>query len=81
MFVLVVIFSRRIVRPVAEIYDKQKEFITNAGHEIKTPLAIINADADVIEMENGESEWTEDIKNQTRRLSSLTNDLIFLAKM
>ena len=81
VFVLVLIFSRRIVKPVSESYEKQKEFITNAGHEIKTPLSIINADAEVIAMENGESEWTEDIKNQTMRLSALTNDLIFLAKM
>ena len=81
VFVLVLIFSRRIVKPVSESYEKQKEFITNAGHEIKTPLSIINADAEVIAMENGESEWTEDIKNQTMRLSELTNDLIFLAKM
>ena len=81
VFVLVVIFSRRIVNPIAESYEKQKEFITNAGHEIKTPLSIINADADVIEMENGESEWVHDIKTQTKRLASLTNDLIFLAKM
>ena len=81
VFVLVVIFSRRIVKPVSESYEKQKEFITNAGHEIKTPLSIINADAEVLEMENGKNEWTEDIKKQTERLTGLTNDLVFLARM
>lgn len=81
VFILVVIFSRRIVNPIAESYEKQKEFITNAGHEIKTPLAIINADAEVIEIENGENEWINDIKTQTKRLAALTNDLIFLARM
>ena len=81
VFVLVIIFSRRIVKPVSESYEKQKEFITNAGHELKTPLSIINADAEVLEMESGESEWLDDIKNQTSRLAALTNDLIFLAKM
>ena len=81
VFVLVIIFSRRIVRPVSESYEKQKEFITNAGHEIKTPLSIILADAEVLEMDNGENEWIDDIKLQTKRLTALTNDLVFLAKM
>lgn len=48
---LVAAFSGRIVRPVAESYEKQKRFITDAGHEIKTPLAVIAADAAVLEME------------------------------
>ena len=81
VFLLVLIFSRRIVAPVSESYEKQKEFITNAGHEIKTPLSIIAADAEVIEMDTGETEWTADIKSQIKRLTSLTNDLVFLAKM
>ncbi len=81
VFVLVLILSRRMIRPVAESYDKQKEFITNAGHEIKTPLSIINADAEVLEMESGENEWINDIKLQTKRLTGLTNDLIYLARM
>ena len=81
VFILLLIFSRRIVRPVSESYEKQKEFITNAGHEIKTPLSIISADAEVIEMETGENEWIDDIKAQTKRLASLTNDLVFLSKM
>ncbi len=81
VFVLLLIFSRRIVRPVSESYEKQKEFITNAGHEIKTPLSIISADAEVLEMDTGENEWIDDIKAQTKRLASLTNDLVFLAKM
>ena len=47
-----------ILQPVQESYEKQKQFITDASHEIKTPLAIIRADADVLELEQGESEWT-----------------------
>lgn len=77
-----VIVSGRAIRPVAESYEKQKRFITDAGHEIKTPLAIINADADVLMTELGDdNEWVTDIKTQTRRLSALTNDLIRLSKM
>ena len=81
VFVLLLLLSGRIVKPVAESYEKQKRFITDAGHEIKTPLSIISADADVLEMECGESEWLQDIQLQIKRLAALTNDLIYLSKM
>lgn len=81
VLLLLVLFSRRIVTPVAESYEKQRRFITDAGHEIKTPLTIIGADADLIEAEWGESEWLTDIKRQTKRLTRLTNDLIYLSRM
>ena len=51
-------------------------FITDAGHELKTPLTIIDADAEVLEMDFGENEWLSDIQSQTRRLADLTNNLI-----
>ncbi len=79
---LISYFSRRIIGPVLESYEKQKRFITDAGHEIKTPLAIISADADVLELEfDEENEWIADIKKQTRHLTDLTNDLVYLARM
>jgi signal transduction histidine kinase len=82
VFLLLVLFSGRIVRPIAESYEKQKRFITDAGHELKTPITIIQADADVLESEmTEESEWIEDIRRQTRRLSELTADMIFLSRM
>lgn len=81
LFGIVVYFSGRIVRPFAESYEKQKQFITDAGHEIKTPLTIIQADADVLEMELGENEWLSDIQSNVRRLTDLTNDLVSLARM
>ena len=82
VFILVYYASGRVIRPVAESYEKQKRFITDAGHEIKTPLAIISADAEVLEMEmDEENEWVSDIKTQTKRLAELTSDLIFLSKM
>ena len=81
VFILVVIFSKIAVRPVAESYEKQKRFITDASHEIKTPLAIIDANTGVIEMINGENEWSESIRNQVKRLSSLTEKLVFLSRM
>jgi len=82
VFLLVTLLSRRIVRPISESYEKQRQFITDAGHEIKTPIAIINADAEVLEMDLGDgNEWLQDIQTQTGRLASLTNDLIFLSRM
>ncbi len=81
VFVLVLIFSKISLKPVEEGYRKQKSFITNASHDIKTPLTIIGAQTEVIELENGASEWTAEIKKQVERLSALTNKLVFLSKM
>lgn len=81
VFLFLVFASRRIVMPLAESYEKQKRFITDAGHEIKTPLTIITADAAVLEMEVGQSEWIQDIQKQTERLKELTNDLIYLSRI
>lgn len=81
VLVLLLILSHRIVRPVAESYEKQKQFITDAGHELKTPMTIISADVDLAEMECGENQWLTDIRRQTERLTGLTNDLIYLSRM
>lgn len=81
VFILIFFFSKRIIRPFLESYEKQKRFITDAGHELKTPLTIINADIELLEMDNESNEWLEDIRAQTRRLTNLTNDLILLSKM
>ena len=79
-FFIILFFSGEIVRPVAESHEKQKRFITDAGHEIKTPLTIIKADVDILEMELGENEWLSDIQKQANRLTSLTNDLVYLSR-
>lgn len=81
VFVLVVIFSRMAVKPVAESVEKQKRFITDASHELKTPLTVIDASTEVLEMENGENEWTGNIREQVKRLTELTNKLVFLSRM
>lgn len=81
VFWVILFFAGKIIRPVAESYEKQKRFITDAGHEIKTPLTIINANTDLLEMEFGENECLLDIKQQAARLTSLTNDLVYLARM
>lgn len=81
VFALVFLFSGKVMKPIAESYEKQKRFITDASHEIKTPLTIIGADAAVLEMQGTANEWTEGIKEQVQRLTSLTEKLVFLARM
>ncbi len=81
VLVVVVFLSGRIIRPIAESYEKQKRFITDAGHELKTPLTVINANIDLLEMEMEKNECLADIRQQTARLRSLTYDLVMLAKM
>lgn len=78
---LVILFSKRAIRPIQESYDKQRKFITNAGHELKTPLAIIDSCTEVLEMTEGESKWTEGIHEQVGRLTTMTGELISMAKM
>ena len=81
VFLVVVFLSGKIIRLIAESYEKQKRFITDAGHELKTPLTVINANIDLLEMELDENECLSDIRQQTKKLRSLTNDLVMLAKM
>ena len=83
VFLLLLLVSGRLVSPIAESYEKQKRFITDAGHELKTPITIIQADADVLasELDDDGNEWITDIRRQTHRLTELTTDLIYLSKM
>lgn len=81
MLIFVSILSRRAIAPIAENIVKQKQFVTNAGHELKTPLAIIMTNTEALELFNGESKWTRNIKAQTKRLSGLMQNLLTLSKM
>ncbi|MBR5410617.1 MAG: HAMP domain-containing histidine kinase [Clostridia bacterium] len=81
VFLLVLFFSKKALKPVEESLVKQKRFITDASHELKTPMAVISAANEVIELENGESEWTESIDKQIKRLSGLTDKLVLLTRM
>ena len=81
-FVLVVSgFSNFAIRPYIKNYESQKRFITNAGHELKTPLAIISANTELQELMTGENEWTESTKDQVKRLSNLINQMVVLARL
>lgn len=81
MLFIVMFLSKRAIRPIVENIEKQKQFVTNAGHEIKTPLAIILANTDAMELYNGENKWSKNIREQTIRLSGLMKNLLLLAKM
>ena len=81
IFCVIVMLAGRIIRPFADNYEKQKRFITDAGHEIKTPLTIISANADLMEMEHGENEYIDEIKTQVSNMKNLTQSLVYLAKM
>jgi len=79
---IVSLTSKKILKPIIENIEKQKQFITNASHELKTPLAVITADIDVLEMAVGEeNEWLQSIKSQTNRLNTLIKSLLNLAKV
>ena len=81
VLVLIILISKRVIAPIQETYLKQKQFITGASHELKTPLAIISSNADVLEMMNGDSKWTQNIHNQVDRLTSLVNSLVVFSRM
>ena len=81
IFVFLIVFSGLIFKPMINAYEKQKRFITDAGHELKTPLAIIEANTDVLELETGEVEWTKSIRKQAHRLATLTEKLVHLSRM
>lgn len=81
MTVLIIVASKIAFKSSEEAYKNQKRFITNASHELKTPLTIISADMDIIEMDNGKSEWSESIRDQIKRLTDMTNQLVLLSKL
>jgi len=78
---LIVLLSKKALRPVEESYEKQKRFITDAGHELKTPLTVISANAELLELDVGENEWIDSIKGQVKKLGKLTKELVFLSRM
>ncbi|MBR0302150.1 MAG: HAMP domain-containing histidine kinase [Bacilli bacterium] len=78
---LVIVGSNIVFKSTEEAYKNQKRFVTNASHELKTPLTIISADLDLIEMDSGKNEWSESIRDQLTRLNEMTNQLVTLSKL
>lgn len=81
VFGLVVLFSRRAIAPYLKNIEAQKQFITNAGHELKTPLTAIATSADVLAMEQENNEWVHNIQTQAGRLSKLITNLVTLSRL
>ena len=72
---------RRMVKPVEEAFVRQKQFVSDASHELKTPLAVISANAEVLEQEIGENEYLGYIRSEVRRTDSLVKNLLALARL
>ena len=82
MLLIVILLSKAAIRPIAENIEKQKQFVTNAGHELKTPLAIILSNTEALELTcaDGGSKYTRNIKQQTLRLGELMQNLLILSR-
>lgn len=81
ILLLIIFISKRAVRPAAEVYEKQKQFVTNANHELKTPLTLILSNLDIIESEIGKNEWLDDVRSEGERMGELINQLVMLSRM
>lgn len=81
VFALVVVFSGRAIRPYVRNIERQKRFITDAGHELKTPLTSIVTSADIAAMEYEDDEWIANIRRQSARLAKLVGELVTLSRL
>ncbi|MBO5374082.1 MAG: HAMP domain-containing histidine kinase [Clostridia bacterium] len=81
VFLLVAILSKRVVAPIAEAYERQRRFIADAGHELKTPLTIISANNELLELTEGENEYTSSISKQVTKMTTMVKNLSALASI
>lgn len=80
-FILVVLFSNRAIAPYIRNIEAQKRFITDASHELKTPLTAISTSADILAMDLEENEWVQNIQQQSARLARLVANLVTLSRL
>ena len=80
MFVISLFLSKKIIRPLEENDQKQKQFISDASHELKTPVAVISANAEMLERELGENEWLSNIQYENDRMGELVKQLLDLSR-
>lgn len=81
VFLIVYYASQKMVEPVEESYNKQKMFIANASHELKTPLAVIQANMEALEVDKNNEKWKDNIETEISHANKLVLDLLKLAKM
>lgn len=75
------LFSKKVIRPYEKNYESQRRFLTDASHELKTPLAIISANLDVLESENENNKWVNSSQEQISRMRNLINEMVSLNKI
>lgn len=81
VFLLIVLLSRRAIDPVVRSAEQQKQFITDASHELKTPITVIATSLRVLELETGKQKWIDKAMAQTEKLTELVNSLVTLSRM
>ena len=81
VFLLVVLLSRKAIDPVVRSAERQKQFITDVSHELKTPITVIATSLKVLEMETGRQKWIDKAQAQTEKLTELVNSLVTLSRM
>ena len=79
-FFLSVFLARKIVNPLEESYQKQRQFISDAGHELKTPVSIVSANAELLSREIGDNTWLKNIQYENERMGMLVGQLLDLAR-
>ncbi len=80
LYFLAVFLAKKIVQPLEESYKKQKQFISDAGHELKTPISVVNANAELLSREIGENQWLANIQYENERMGKLITQLLDLAR-
>lgn len=80
LFFIAIFLANRIVAPLEESYKRQKQFVSDAGHELKTPVAVVNANAELLSREIGENQWLSNIQYENERMSALISQLLDLAR-
>lgn len=81
LFIIIVLVSNKIVEPIKIAFEKQKQFVSNASHELKTPITVISATSDLLKNQIGENKWITCIKEQSQKMSNLVYELLTLAKI
>lgn len=79
-FFLSVFLARKIVQPLEDSYQRQKQFISDAGHELKTPVSVVSANAELLSREIGENQWLANIQYENQRMGMLVGQLLDLAR-